>query len=107
MCLERAHLLRLRARGALADLEFDLLVFFQGAEAGALDFGVVNEDVGGAASGAMKPKPFSALNHFTVPVAMVKPFKNLRRDVVHQGLTGPGARVHNPREHRFGRTQNL
>src|SRR5260221_4032533 len=39
----------LRALGALADLELHPLVLLQGAEATALDFRVVHEDVGAAA----------------------------------------------------------
>jgi len=37
----------LRPLGALADLELDLLVLLQGAEAAALDFRVVDENIRG------------------------------------------------------------
>ena len=40
--------------GALADLELDLLVFFQGAEAGTLDLRVVDKNVSRAVLGGDK-----------------------------------------------------
>ena len=59
--LEGANLLCLQPFGTFTDLKLNLLIFHQGAET--------------TAAGAMKPKPFSALNHFTVPCAiLLKPF---------------------------------
>lgn len=64
----------LQALRALLNAVLYGLAFFQRTESEALDCAVVSEDVGGASAGAMKPKPFSALNHFTVPVAMLFPY---------------------------------
>ena len=58
----------LRALLTLADLELDALALVEAAESASVDFGVVHGHVGAAAvGGAMKPKPFSPLNHCTVP----------------------------------------
>src|SRR5262249_513702 len=54
---ERANSGGLRALGALADLEFDLLVLLEGAEARTLDLGVVDEDVSGAVLGRDEAEP--------------------------------------------------
>ena len=43
------------------------------AVARTLDGREVGEDVGEPSSGVMNPYPLLALNHFTVPVAMVLP----------------------------------
>src|SRR5690606_10510560 len=43
--------------GALADLELDLLVLLEGAEARTLDLGVVDEDVSGAVLGRDEAEP--------------------------------------------------
>ena len=70
--LQRADVLRLRALLALGDVELDPLVLIQAPVAVSGDGRVVDEDVCTPpwSSGAMKPKPFSALNHLTVPCAM-------------------------------------
>jgi hypothetical protein len=47
--------------------ERNLLAFFQAFEAVGLDSFEVNEQVV-TDCGVMKPKPFSSLNHLTVPV---------------------------------------
>ncbi len=57
----------LRAYGTLAGYRLDPLAFLDAAVAVRLDGGAVNDDVAGAVVRAMKPKPLSALNHFTVP----------------------------------------
>src|SRR2546430_12248956 len=49
--LQRGHAGGLRALGALADLELDLLVLLKATEAVALDLRVVHEDVGAAIVG--------------------------------------------------------
>src|SRR5690606_32211817 len=54
---ERANSGGLRALGALADLELDLLVLLEGAEARTLDLGVVDEDVSGAVLGRDEAEP--------------------------------------------------
>ena len=56
------------------ELELDLLTFAQRAHAGALNGADMNERILAAIVGWMKPKPFWALNHFTVPVVMGDPF---------------------------------
>lgn len=72
--LESGDLLGLWALGALADFELDLLVLLEGAEAAALDLGVVDEDVGGAvvwsdeAEALFCVKPLhDACSHWCVP----------------------------------------
>ena len=67
--LHRADIFRLRALLALRDVKLDGLAFVQLLVTLRLDRRVVGEDVRTAPSGAMNPNPFSALNHFTVPVA--------------------------------------
>jgi hypothetical protein len=47
----------------------DLLAFDEPAHAGALDRGDVDEHVGSALVGWMKPKPLCKLKNFTIPVA--------------------------------------
>src|SRR5690606_35437279 len=54
---ERADSGGLRALGALADLELDLLVLLEGAEARTLNLGVVDEDVSGAVLGRDEAEP--------------------------------------------------
>ena len=54
----------------MLDLELHVLVLLQAAEASGVGRGVVGDHVGGAVLGAMKPKPFSGLNHLTTPVVM-------------------------------------
>ena len=46
----------------------------QGAEAGPRNFRVVDNTSAEPSSGAMNPKPFSALNHFTVPCGIFRTF---------------------------------
>lgn len=50
------NVLCLWALGAFADLEFNLLVFFEGAEAVALNLGVVNENICGSVSWSNETK---------------------------------------------------
>ncbi len=58
--------------GAGLHVELHALVLLERAVALRLDGRVVDEDVRAAVlGGAMKPKPFSALNHFTMPVGTV------------------------------------
>ena len=64
---DRADVLRLGALGTLGDVELNLLVLVQGLVALGLNRRVVHETSSPPSSCAMKPKPFSALNHFTVP----------------------------------------
>ncbi len=59
-----------RALGAVLGLEGHLRALGEGAEAAALmPVWWTNRSLP-PSSGVMKPKPFSSLNHFTVPVAM-------------------------------------
>jgi hypothetical protein len=67
---DRTDVLRLRSLLPLDRFEFDLLVLIQRPVAGTRDRGEVDEHVHRPVIGAMKPKPLSALNHFTVPVAI-------------------------------------
>ncbi len=53
---------------AALGVEADLRSLGQGL---AVGYGaLMDEEVGGAVLGVMKPKPFSSLNHFTVPLVM-------------------------------------
>ena len=52
---DRADLLGPRALGAAADGELDPLVFLKAAVTASLDGGMVDEEVGRAVVGAMKP----------------------------------------------------
>ncbi|EUA24533.1 hypothetical protein I552_3235 [Mycobacterium xenopi 3993] len=58
----------------MTDFELDSLILLKRAEARSLDFRVVDEHVGRTVLGAMKPNPFSALNHFTVPCGISRSF---------------------------------
>lgn len=55
------------------DVELDLLAPLEFTECRRRDVRVVGEHVGAAAVLLDKPKPFSELNHFTIPVAMPLP----------------------------------
>jgi hypothetical protein len=57
----------------LADLEGHALTLLQRPATAALDRGEVDETSLRPPSGVMKPKPFSPLNHFTVPSGMFPP----------------------------------
>jgi hypothetical protein len=57
----------------LADLEGHALTLLQRPVTAALDRGEVDETSLRPPSGVMKPKPFSPLNHFTVPSGMFPP----------------------------------
>lgn len=66
-----------RCRGAtlpLLNRKFNFLIFVQRAEFIALDGGEMDENVFAAIIGVIKPKPLSALNHFTKPVILLDIF---------------------------------
>ena len=66
------HLARL---SVALELETDLLTFDEFAHAGALHSRNVNECVGVAVIRLDEAKPLVELNHFTVPVVIMNPFK--------------------------------
>lgn len=67
---ERADVLGLWTLGVLNNIKLNFLVLLQGAVDAAADGRIVAKTSADPLSGAMKPKPFSALNHLNVPVAM-------------------------------------
>ena len=67
---QRTDVLRLRSLLPLGRVELDLLVLIQRPVAGAQIAEKCTNTSAVPSSGAMKPKPLSALNHFTVPVAI-------------------------------------
>lgn len=67
LVLQRLHANGLRPLGARVDFELNALVLVQGAVTLDLDLQWWTKTSSLAPSGVMKPKPFSALNHFTVP----------------------------------------
>src|SRR6476646_2383897 len=77
-CSDGPNTRGLRPLGALADLELDLLVLLQGAEAASLDFRVVDKHVRGAVLGSDEPKALlrveplhSSLWHFLLFPSLV------------------------------------
>jgi hypothetical protein len=72
--LDGAHSHRLRTFRSLGDLELDSLILLKGSKAVLLDLGMVDEHIFCAAAGAIKSKPFSLLNHFTVPYVILSDF---------------------------------
>ena len=62
--------LGLQARGALGDLELDLLALIEGAEALGLDVGEVSEDVGGTIIRGDESVALVAPSGFHCPVRM-------------------------------------
>jgi hypothetical protein len=72
--LDGGHSHRLRTFRSLGDLELDSLILLKGSKAVLLDLGMVDEHIFCAAAGAIKSKPFSLLNHFTVPYVILSSF---------------------------------
>jgi hypothetical protein len=62
----------LRAFSALADLELDSLILFEGAEAAALDLRVMNEDVIRTAVGGDEAEAFFAVEPFHSSLCHIK-----------------------------------
>ena len=76
--LERSDAPRLKTLGSLLGLVVDLLSLDQLAIARTFDGREVCEDVGSAVVRGDEPEALVALNHFTVPAAMVLPLFSTR-----------------------------
>jgi hypothetical protein len=72
---------------SLLDLELDFIAFVEVTKTRALNCREVDEDILAAALCSIKPKPLSALNHFTLPVAIiVSLLLNLRSSIQFAGF---------------------
>ena len=88
--LDGANACGLRALGALARPRTRPSGSPRGCGIRSLNFRVVDEHVAEPSSGAMNPKPFSALNHFTVPCGISRDFFLFIPGAVHHfGAPGP------------------
>ena len=70
MLLYDRYISSLGSLWALRHLEPDLLFLFKFLEAACVDSSVMNK-TSGPSSRAMKPNPFSSLNHLTVPSLLI------------------------------------
>jgi hypothetical protein len=70
--LDRGYSGGLRAFCALADLELDSLILLEGAEAAALDLGVMNEDVIRTAIGGDEAEALFAVEPFHSSLCHIK-----------------------------------
>ena len=70
------------------DVVGDLLPFIQAVQTGPFDRADMDEHIGAAGVGLIKPNPFVALNHFTVPVAFLENIRNMLDAAVEDRASG-------------------
>jgi hypothetical protein len=88
--LDQANLRPLQPLPALHDIEGDAFTFIEGREPGSFKSRDVDEHVLPSLSRVIKPKPFLALNHFTVPVCPTAGPEDSSFDVVAPELDRGG-----------------
>jgi hypothetical protein len=71
LCLAQPYSRRFEPLAALGDIEGDAFTFIQGRQPGSFKAERWTNTSLPPLSRAMKPKPFSVLNHFTVPVSWI------------------------------------